>query len=161
VRAVIAESYERIHRSNLVGMGVVPLEFLPGESAAKLGLTGEEILETSGCRSCWRRARAPRRSPSAGAATASSGEFKVQVRIDTPRRPRTTSTAASCCTCCAQLLQAAAVDAEEPHRPRWFEVSRRDLGRLLSDHLHCERKAAENALSLVRRYAGSATLVAR
>ena len=36
--------------------------------------------------------------------------------------------------------------------PRWFEVSRRDLGALLSDHLHCERKAAENALSLVRRY---------
>ena len=43
----------------------------------------------------------------------------------------------------------------------WFEVSRRDLGALLSDHLHCERKAAENALSLVRRYSGSATLVAR
>jgi tRNA 2-(methylsulfanyl)-N6-isopentenyladenosine37 hydroxylase len=45
--------------------------------------------------------------------------------------------------------------------PGWFEVSRRDLGALLSDHLHCERKAAENALSLVRRYAGSAALVER
>jgi tRNA-(ms[2]io[6]A)-hydroxylase len=45
--------------------------------------------------------------------------------------------------------------------PRWFEVSRRDLGALLSDHLHCERKAAENALSLVRRYSASAALVAR
>jgi tRNA-(ms[2]io[6]A)-hydroxylase len=45
--------------------------------------------------------------------------------------------------------------------PRWFEVSRRDLGALLSDHLHCERKAAENALSLVRRYCRSAALVAR
>jgi tRNA 2-(methylsulfanyl)-N6-isopentenyladenosine37 hydroxylase len=43
----------------------------------------------------------------------------------------------------------------------WFETSRRDLGALLSDHLHCERKAAENALSLVRRYSGSATLVGR
>ena len=43
----------------------------------------------------------------------------------------------------------------------WFETSRRDLGALLSDHLHCERKAAENALSLVRRYPGSAALVAR
>jgi len=42
VRAVIAESYERIHRSNLVGMGVLPLQFLPGESAASLGLTGRE-----------------------------------------------------------------------------------------------------------------------
>jgi aconitate hydratase len=42
IRAVIAESYERIHRSNLVGMGVLPLQFLPGESAASLGLTGRE-----------------------------------------------------------------------------------------------------------------------
>jgi aconitate hydratase len=42
VRAVIAESYERIHRSNLVGMGILPLQYLPGESAAKLGLTGRE-----------------------------------------------------------------------------------------------------------------------
>src|ERR671927_1823585 len=48
VAAVIAESYERIHRSNLIGMGVVPLEFLPGENAASLGLTGEEIFETVG-----------------------------------------------------------------------------------------------------------------
>jgi aconitate hydratase len=48
VRMVIAESYERIHRSNLIGMGVVPLEFLPGESAAKLGLSGEEVFETAG-----------------------------------------------------------------------------------------------------------------
>ena len=44
VRAVIAESYERIHRSNLVGMGVLPLQFLPGESAASLGLTGRGAL---------------------------------------------------------------------------------------------------------------------
>ena len=42
VRAVIAESYERIHRSNLVGMGVLPLQFLPGENAEALGLSGEE-----------------------------------------------------------------------------------------------------------------------
>jgi aconitate hydratase len=48
VRAVIAESYERIHRSNLVGMGIVPLQFKPGETAASLGLTGEEIFETVG-----------------------------------------------------------------------------------------------------------------
>jgi tRNA 2-(methylsulfanyl)-N6-isopentenyladenosine37 hydroxylase len=45
--------------------------------------------------------------------------------------------------------------------PGWFEISQRDLGALLSDHLHCERKAAENALSLVRRYSGSAMLVGR
>jgi aconitate hydratase len=48
VRAVIAESYERIHRSNLVGMGIVPLQFKAGETAASLGLTGEEIFETVG-----------------------------------------------------------------------------------------------------------------
>jgi aconitate hydratase len=45
VRAVIAESYERIHRSNLVGMGVLPLQFLKGESAGTLGLTGEEVFD--------------------------------------------------------------------------------------------------------------------
>ncbi len=48
VRAVIAESYERIHRSNLVGMGVLPLQFLPGESAASLGLTGRESYTIAG-----------------------------------------------------------------------------------------------------------------
>jgi len=48
VRAVIAESYERIHRSNLVGMGVLPLEFLPGESAASLGLSGRESYTIRG-----------------------------------------------------------------------------------------------------------------
>jgi aconitate hydratase len=48
VRAVIAESYERIHRSNLVGMGILPLQFMPGESAAVLGLSGRETFEISG-----------------------------------------------------------------------------------------------------------------
>ena len=48
VRAVLAESYERIHRANLVGMGVLPLEFLPGQSAASLGLTGREVLDVGG-----------------------------------------------------------------------------------------------------------------
>jgi aconitate hydratase len=48
VRAVIAESYERIHRSNLVGMGILPLQYLPGASAASLGLTGRETFAISG-----------------------------------------------------------------------------------------------------------------
>ena len=48
VRAVLAESFERIHRSNLVGMGVLPLEFLPGENAKSLGLTGLEIFDFEG-----------------------------------------------------------------------------------------------------------------
>src|SRR6202011_555956 len=48
VRAAIAESYERIHRSNLVGMGVLPLQFLAGQSAASLGLTGRESYTIHG-----------------------------------------------------------------------------------------------------------------
>src|SRR5262249_21312204 len=48
VRAVIAESYERIHRSNLVGMGVLPLQFRSGESVSSLGLTGEEVYAVVG-----------------------------------------------------------------------------------------------------------------
>ncbi|HEX7043653.1 MAG TPA: aconitate hydratase AcnA, partial [Burkholderiales bacterium] len=48
VRAVIAESYERIHRSNLVGMGILPLQFLPGESAEALGLDGREVYDIEG-----------------------------------------------------------------------------------------------------------------
>ena len=50
VRAVIAESYERIHRSNLVGMGILPLQFLAGENAESLKLTGEEVFEITGIR---------------------------------------------------------------------------------------------------------------
>jgi aconitate hydratase len=48
VRFVLAESFERIHRSNLVGMGVLPLQFVPGESAATLGLTGREVFAVRG-----------------------------------------------------------------------------------------------------------------
>src|SRR2546421_8668041 len=48
VRAVLVESFERIHRSNLIGMGVLPLQYRPGESAASLGLTGEEIFDIRG-----------------------------------------------------------------------------------------------------------------
>ena len=48
VRFVVAESYERIHRSNLVGMGILPLEFAPGESALSLGLTGRETFAVRG-----------------------------------------------------------------------------------------------------------------
>ncbi|MEP0711463.1 MAG: aconitate hydratase, partial [Algoriphagus sp.] len=51
IKAVIAESYERIHRSNLVGMGVLPLQFLPGDSAESLGLTGKEEFSIVGIES--------------------------------------------------------------------------------------------------------------
>src|SRR6202000_436984 len=48
VRAVLVESFERIHRSNLIGMGVLPLQFQPGESASSLGLTGQEVFDITG-----------------------------------------------------------------------------------------------------------------
>jgi aconitate hydratase len=81
VRAVIAESYERIHRSNLIGMGVVPLQFRDGETAASLGLTGEEKFDIEGLGV--QRARDVRVT-----ATAPNGEqrrFQALVRIDTPK----------------------------------------------------------------------------
>ena len=66
VRAVIAQSFERIHRSNLIGMGVLPLQFPDGQSAQSLGLTGEEAFSISGHRrGHGRRRRAPARGASA------------------------------------------------------------------------------------------------
>jgi len=76
VRAVIAESYERIHRSNLVGMGVLPLQFAEGDSAGSLGLTGEEEFSITGVE-----------GGEAKEVTVRAGdtEFKARVRIDTPK----------------------------------------------------------------------------
>ena len=84
VRAVIAESYERIHRSNLVGMGVLPLQFKPGENAETLGLTGRETLDDRGPR---RRARRRARSVTVerGARrTARARRSRSIARLDTP-----------------------------------------------------------------------------
>jgi aconitate hydratase len=81
VRAVIAESYERIHRSNLVGMGVLPLEFLPGENRQSLGLTGHEVFEVSGVASL-----APKKNVTlkATAADGTAKTFSAIARADTP-----------------------------------------------------------------------------
>jgi aconitate hydratase len=82
IRAVIAVSYERIHRSNLVGMGVLPLQFLPGQSAQSLGLTGEETISIEGLDD-----KLQPRSSLTVTATAPNGtskSFEVLVRIDTP-----------------------------------------------------------------------------
>jgi aconitate hydratase len=87
VRAVIAESFERIHRSNLVGMGVAPLELLPGESADSLGLTGTEVYDIEGLASGIDNSFANGREVTVRA-TADSGkitEFKARVRLDTPQ----------------------------------------------------------------------------
>ena len=81
VRAVIAESYERIHRSNLIGMGVLPLEFLPGESAASLGLGGTEVYAITGLDGGLAREV----SVTARREDASTVTFRGRVRIDTPK----------------------------------------------------------------------------
>jgi aconitate hydratase len=82
VRAVIAASYERIHRSNLVGMGVLPLEFLPGTTWQSLGLTGEEQFDIVGLdESLQPRSRITVRAVSPSGQVI---EFPATVRIDTP-----------------------------------------------------------------------------
>ena len=81
VRAVIAESFERIHRSNLVGMGVLPLQFADGESAASLGLDGEEEYSISGVADKLNAGELPRDAT----VRAGEREFTVRVRIDTPK----------------------------------------------------------------------------
>jgi aconitate hydratase len=80
VRAVIAESYERIHRSNLIGMGILPLQFMDGETAAGLGLDGSEAYDIT--------PPAPGDSETGVTATPADGgavSFRVRVRIDTPK----------------------------------------------------------------------------
>ncbi len=85
VRAVIAESYERIHRSNLVGMGILPLEFAHGASAASLGLTGEEVFDFPGLEALLAGRLASRTlQVRAIAPDGKVTEFPVRVRIDTP-----------------------------------------------------------------------------
>jgi aconitate hydratase len=82
VRAAIAESFERIHRSNLIGMGILPLEFAPGETRATLGLTGEETFDIVGI-----AAELRPRMPVVVTAKAADGKvtsFTAVVRIDTP-----------------------------------------------------------------------------
>jgi aconitate hydratase len=76
VRAVIAESFERIHRSNLLMMGVLPLEFLPGESRESLGITGRELFSITGLENAEAREVTVRADDIA---------FRARVRLDTPR----------------------------------------------------------------------------
>jgi aconitate hydratase len=82
VRAVIAKSYERIHRSNLVGMGILPLEFEPGQGPETLGLTGEEVFEIDGIG----EGLSPRKRMRVRAVTDNgrTTEFTAIARIDTP-----------------------------------------------------------------------------
>jgi aconitate hydratase A / 2-methylisocitrate dehydratase len=82
VRAVIAQSFERIHRSNLVGMGVLPLQFADGDSVESLGLTGEEEFEIAGVAEPVNAGEAPPREVTV---KAGDKEFIARVRIDTPK----------------------------------------------------------------------------
>ena len=93
VRAVIAESFERIHRSNLIGMGVLPLQFLDGENATTLGLTGEETFSISGItelntdiipKNVTVTALGAPDAPGAPGTQGKSKVFEAKVRIDTP-----------------------------------------------------------------------------
>ena len=98
VKAVIAESYERIHRSNLIGMGVLPLQYPEGETAESLGLTGEEKFSITGVTELndGTHAAAPSRSRPDGRRSS------TRWSASTPRARRTTTaTAGSCSTCCA------------------------------------------------------------
>ncbi|MFO7262090.1 MAG: aconitate hydratase AcnA, partial [bacterium] len=86
VRAVLAESFERIHRSNLVGMGVLPLQFRPGESAEALGLTGREVYDIEGVAEAL-AAEGEARSVRVRATKEDGSriEFRATVRVDTPQ----------------------------------------------------------------------------
>jgi aconitate hydratase len=77
VRAVVAESFERIHRSNLIGMGVLPLQFSEGDTRESLGLTGEEVFSVAGLAGV-------ETLPREVTVKAGEKEFRAVVRIDTP-----------------------------------------------------------------------------
>ena len=82
IRVVLAESFERIHRSNLVGMGVLPLEFLPGENPKSLGLTGLEIFDVDGLAENF----SPRKKVTVHARNDAGKQFAFSAiaRVDTP-----------------------------------------------------------------------------
>lgn len=84
VKAVIAESFERIHRSNLIGMGVLPLQFPAGESAASLGLQGDEVFDIEGVTALNEGVTPKTLQVTATKADGSSVKFDAVLRIDTP-----------------------------------------------------------------------------
>ena len=86
VRAVIAESFERIHRSNLVGMGILPLQYKVGDTAASLGLTGEEIFDVTGLEGIGEAASLPHElTVTVAGGGMAARAFAVVLRIDTPK----------------------------------------------------------------------------
>ncbi len=81
VKAVIAKSFERIHRSNLIGMGVLPLQFMDGQGADSLGLTGKEVIDIVGLADADPKTVSVTATPDGGEPI----EFEAKVRIDTPK----------------------------------------------------------------------------
>jgi aconitate hydratase len=81
VKAVIAKSFERIHRSNLIGMGVLPLQFMDGQGADSLGLTGKEVIDIVGLADADSKTVSVTATPDGGDPI----EFQAKVRIDTPK----------------------------------------------------------------------------
>jgi len=97
VKAVLAESFERIHRSNLVGMGILPLQFPPGQNAESLGLRGDELFDIIGLRD-----DLPPHSLLTVKARRPDGkliEFQARALLNTPVEAIITATAASCRPC--------------------------------------------------------------
>ena len=108
VRAVIAESYERIHRSNLVGMGILPLQFESGQSAESLGLTGEEVFDLEGIRQMLEQKFAQGRKLKVKTTDARvfNGHFMQRCASTRRRKSSITRTAGSCSTYCGSWRQA-------------------------------------------------------
>ena len=119
VKAVIAVCYERIHRSNLIGMGVIPLQFPAGKTAEDMGLTGTEILDIVGITEL-NEGRTPktvtvRVTPTKPAARLASS--RPRSGSTPPARRTTTATAGSCRTCCGTCSRRGLIGVPEP-RPR-------------------------------------------
>ena len=113
IRAVIAESYERIHRSNLVGMGILPLQFRPGETAESLGLTGEELYTIEGLPEAIASRFAAGRELTVTAEPrrrAAHPLLGVPSGSTPPRRSVTMNTAAFCPTCSASCSHGESMD---------------------------------------------------
>jgi aconitate hydratase len=81
VKAVLAESYERIHRSNLIGMGILPLQFQDGQTAHRLGLTGREVFDIGGLKG----GTSATVNVTARRDDGGNVQFSARVRIDTPK----------------------------------------------------------------------------
>ena len=119
VRAVIVESYERIHRSNLIGMGVLPLQFPAGETAESLGLDGTETFDITGVTALNDGSHAADRAGDGHQGGAARRSSSTRWCASTPpARPTTTATAGSCSTCCAACCVAdptGGADGSPPH----------------------------------------------